>query len=93
MERDLAQWVYDSLMGSLVSECRCVGVEDLFEAGKPCEILYGQMLDAYWRLCNRLGESEAEADEDGEIMINSLMEITRIVGQKMFEYGQLYCDK
>ena len=90
MERQFAEWIFDSLMGSLTEDCRCKAAEDLFAAGKPCEVLYGQMLDAYWRLCERLGEAE---DDDGEIIINALLDITRIVGLKMFEYGQKYSNR
>ena len=90
MDRVIAEWIYDSLMGSLTEACRCNEVEDLFAEGKPCEMLYGQMLDAYWRLCERLGEAELE---DGEIMINAMLDITKIVGIKMFEYGQRFAEK
>ena len=89
MDTEFAEWIYDSVMGSLINECRYDEVENLFEEGKPCEILYGQMLDAYWRLCVRLGEAMGETDE-GEIMINSLLAITKIVGIKMFQYGQRF---
>lgn len=92
MDREFAEWIYDSLMGSLTDVCRCREVEDLFEEGKPCEVLYGQMLDAYWRLCERL-EEEAEADDDGEIMINAMLDIMRIVGLKMFECGQKFSKR
>lgn len=42
MNREFAEWIYDSLMGSLTDVCRCREVENLFEEGKPCEALYGQ---------------------------------------------------
>lgn len=93
MDREFAEWIYDSLMGSLTDTCRCKEVEDLFEEGKPCEVLYGQMLAAYWRLCERLGEAEVEADDDGEIMINAMLDIIKIIGMKMFEYGQRFHEQ
>lgn len=88
MERKDVLWVYNSLMGSLTEECRCREVENLFAANQPCTELYSQMLEAYWRICDRLGQDEE--DDDGEIMINSLLDITKIVGLKMFEYGKRF---
>ena len=93
MDQEFAEWIYDSVMGNLTNEYRCREVEDLFEEGKTCQVLYSQMLDAYWRLCERLGEAEEEADDDGECMVNSMLAITKIVGIKMFECGQRFCEK
>lgn len=89
MKRDYSEWIFDSVMGNLTSDYRCNAVENFFEEGKLCMELYGQMLDAYERLCSRLPGSDGESDPDAEIMINALLEINRIVGIKMFEYGQL----
>lgn len=86
---ELTEWVYDTIMGNLVQECSCSGVENLFAEGKRCADLYAQMLEAYWRLCERLSVQE---DDDGEIMINSMMEIMRIVAYKMYEYGQTHAQ-
>ena len=86
MDESYAEWVLDSLMGNLTEEYRHSEVENLFEMGALCAELYGQMLGAYRRLCGRLGKTEE--DQDCEMMINSLMQITEIVGIKMFEYGK-----
>lgn len=59
-------------------------VEDEFQEGKPCELLYGRMYDARERLCERLG---VEEDEDIETIINSMEDIARILALKMYEYG------
>ena len=87
MDQAYITWIYDSVMGNLTKEAHCPDIENLFESNKPCAMLYQQMLEAYWRLCEKLGQEDE--DDDGEIMINSLLEITRIVGIKMFEYGQI----
>ena len=86
MDESCAEWVLDSLMGNLREEYRYRAVENLFGRGAPCAELYEQMLEAYGRLCGRLGKEEE--DQDCEIMINSLLKITEIVGLKMFEYGK-----
>lgn len=88
MKRMDALWVYESLVGSLTAEYRCREVENLFGVNQTCTELYSQMLEAYWRICARLGQDEEDAD--GEIMINSLLDIMKIVGLKMFEYGQQF---
>ncbi len=77
-------WIYASVMGSLIPGYACKKVENLFDTGKPCEKLYRDAMEANWRLCERLGVDE---DDDGEILINSLLEITKRVAYKMFECG------
>ncbi len=85
MENTMAQLVYDSMSGNLLEEYCVPGVENAFDEGKPCAELYGRVLKAYERLCLRLGESDE--DTDVEVIINAFMEINRIVGVKMYEYG------
>lgn len=81
----VAEAVYYTLQGEL---CEPVpGVEDAFEDGKFCAQWYQDMLDAYERICHRLGEQE---DADGEIMINSLLRIQKELCMKMFEYGRRF---
>ena len=77
--------IYCTLTGVMQDEFCVPGVENLFTEGSLCANLYAQMLDAYERLCERLGVK----DEDGdvEIIINSLMTIEQNVSKKMFEYG------
>lgn len=83
MNKEFIKEVYDSLNGVLVDPLP--GVEDLFEEGKPCAVRYGQMLEAYARLCQRLGASDE--DPDVEVIINALLDNQREMGLKMFEYG------
>ena len=81
-----AENVYDSLQGELLEPVP--GVENAFEDGKPCIQWYGDMLDAYERICTRLGQENE--DSDCEIMINSLLEIQRTLCLKMYEYGKRF---
>ncbi len=84
MDEEYMDWIYASVMGNLVPGYECQKVENLFETGKPCANLYRDAIEAYWRLCERLGVDE---DGDGEIIINSLLNITRRVAFQMFECG------
>ncbi len=64
-------------------------VKNEFEEGSPCSEGYRRMLDAYARVCKRLGSPEWE-DEDVEVIINELLDISRLVALKMFDYGLYY---
>ena len=83
--------IYMTLQGELIPEAAVPGVENLFEEGKPCYVHYGNMLRAYERLCQRLGENED--DPDVEIIISSFMAITNILAKRMFAYGALLGNK
>lgn len=91
MDGTFVEWVYDTLQGDLVEKARLPGVENLFAEGGFCMTRYGQMLDAYQRLRERL-EVEDE-DLDVEEMIWAFMDIERTVSFKMFEYGRKLADR
>ncbi len=88
MNIDFIEDVYNTLHGVMVKGYEVPGVESIFEAGMLCDQLYGNMLDAYERLCDRLGVMDE--DEDVEVIINSLMQISREVGNKMYRYGAAF---
>lgn len=67
-------------------------VKDEFAEGEYCEKLYSQMLEAYERVCRRLGKLGTE-DEDVEIIISNLMSIGRHQSMKMFDYGVLFTER
>lgn len=67
-------------------------VENEFEDGKYCEVLYEQMYEAYKRLCIRLGNSDSE-DSDVELIITSLLDIGKYQSLKMYDYGILFQKK
>ena len=87
--REIAQAVYESLTGQLLPEYQLPWVEDAMAEGSICAGRYGKMLEAYWRLCGRLGTEE---DPDGEIMIDSLLAMAEELCLKMFEYGVRYAE-
>ncbi len=90
MNEEYMDWIYTSVMGSFLPGYECKKVENLFETGKPCANLYREAIEAYWRLCGRLGTEE---DADGEIMLSSMMEITKIAACSMFAYGSGGVDR
>ncbi len=83
--------IYFTLVGVIRKEYRVPGVENLFAEGSECSNLYSQMLDAYERLCSRLGV--VDEDDDVEVIINSMMDIERKVSMKMFEYGMKFAQE
>lgn len=87
-QAEISDQVYDTLLGNLIPAYRLPWVENIFEPGKPCHEAYGEMLRAYERLCERLGE--ADEDQDVEIIINSLLRYSKISAKKMFKYGMQY---
>ena len=83
--------IYDLMNGSYNLEESSL-VKDEFAEGEYCEKLYSQMLEAYERVCRRLGRPGAE-DEDVEIIISNLMNIGRHQSMKMFDYGVLFTER
>lgn len=80
--------VYESLLGDLVPEYALDWVEDIFVPGHPCYDSYSQMREAYLRVCARLGSREEDADL--EIMVNTMLDLCRVVALEMFRYGRIY---
>ena len=89
-ELTVAEHVYDCLLGQIVSEEALDWVESIFTEGSAYDRNYGAVLDAYARLCRRLG-----TDEEVEIIINAMLDNERTVALKMFEYVVRYakCNK
>ena len=90
MQDLFAQRVYETLSGFLEDEYAVAGVHNAFEDGSLCSELYGKMLAAYSRLCDRL--SVVDEDNDVEEIINSLLEICRILSLDMFTYGVKFAN-
>ena len=90
----LVENVYEAVCGEYEDEANYViqnvRIQNEFEEGKPCSEAYKRVYDANRRLCERLGVDE---DPDVEMIIDSMFEITRTVGEKMFEYGVVLIDK
>ena len=85
---DIAETVYESLMGQLVPGCALPWVEAVFVPRHPCYEEYCRMHLAYDRLRKRLGETEE--DRDAEAMIDALLCHGKIAAMEMFRYGREY---
>ena len=80
--------IYEAMIG--MESCCLYGeeIENLFEEGKPCEKLYGEVYDAKFSIAQRLGM--VDEDEEVELIINNLLEIGRIQSIAMFRHGQKF---
>lgn len=90
MKHHFVEAVYDTLQGVLEKEACISGVDNLFEAGKPCSKLYEDMLASYERLRKRL--DAGDEDSDVEQIINALLSISRHLGTEMFFCGVRFCS-
>ncbi|MBU5679598.1 hypothetical protein [Blautia sp. MSJ-9] len=88
--------IYDLMNGSYNLEEHLVAesslVKDEFTGGEYCEKLYSQMLEAYERVCRRLGKPDTE-DKDMEIIISNLLSIGKYQSMKMFDYGIFFTER
>lgn len=91
MPSDIMENVYLTMQGVLCSEYCVPGVENAFADGQPCAVLYAQALEAYERLSIRL--NAGAEDDDVEIMIDSLLDISQILAYKMYHYGAVLGNK
>ncbi len=78
--------IYLTLQGVTVEPVD--GVENAFAPGMPCEGYYQEILEAYRRLCLRLGAGEE--DPDVETILSASMSITDTLCRKMYEYGEKF---
>ena len=88
--------IYDLMNGSYNFEEHPVAesslVKDEFTEGEYCEKLYSQMLEAYERVCRKLGKPDTE-DKDMEVIISNLLSIGIYQSMKMFDYGIFFTER
>ena len=87
MDIKIADTVYDLLIGEMEPTDEMPMVENMFAEGRTCEELYSNVYAANLRICQRLGTAE---DKDVELIVDSLLRISRLLGRKMFQYGMKY---
>ena len=85
MHESFVKQVFDTLNGQYGSTGGVPGVENAFAPGGRCLQLYGDALDAYERLCDRLGQKDDDADV--EVIFNAFLDIIEIMATKMYHYG------
>ena len=88
MKKEKVEDIYNTLLGVQCEQFCVSGVENLFTEDSDCDHACNEMLEAYARLCERLGVTDE--DRDVEIIIDSLTTIQRNVSMKMFEYGMKF---
>ena len=82
---EIAEQVYDTIVGTLTPEYGLPWVEEIFVPGHPCYEEFCRMSEAYARLRGHLGV--IDEDPDAEIMIDSLLAHGKIIAMEMFRYG------
>lgn len=85
MGESFMERVHLTLCGVLVETCRVPGVENIFASGGINLKLYSDAMDAYDRICVRLGVDEE--DDDLEIIINSVLDLEQEMSCRMYRYG------
>ena len=85
MEESFMERVHTSLRGGYVKEYEVAGVENIFEKEAIGAKLYANAMDAYQRVCDRLGV--IDEDDDLEIIVNSLLELEAEMSYRMYRYG------
>ncbi len=90
---DFGEHIFDLLCGNLILDEGFVPQSDVvqneFAEGSSCAAAYSRMLEAYSRVCQRLGVAEWE-DADVEIIVNELLGIGKHLALKMYSYGLFY---
>lgn len=89
-EKEFYQEVHDSLLANMFDEYRLPWVPDFCDPESPYSIAYGEMLEASWRICERLGKDVE--DDDVEIMRRAYEKMQDLVAWQMFISGIAYAD-
>lgn len=83
------EMIYEQMNGFLEENTylipKEITIKDEFAEGTECSQLYERAYLAKQNLCRRLGKDE---DNDIEILISSMENITRLLSMQMYEYGK-----
>lgn len=88
MRQDYMEWAYETMVCGLVEGHRMPGVEHAFSGEDVCMKRYGDAMDAYERLCQRLGV--VDEDQDVESIFRAFMDIERELCYRMYACGAKY---
>ena len=89
-EKDFYQKVYDSMLADMYKEYRLPWVPNFCDPDSPYAKAYGEMLEASWRICERLGKDGE--DDDVDCMRNAYEEMQKLIAWQMFVSGSVYAD-
>lgn len=88
-----AMYIFELLMGwldrSILTPEQDSRIENVFAEGAAVNRLYGEMLDAYGRLSQRLHPGQDD-DPDVEVFFFNTLDMCEEVGLKMYRYGRYY---
>ena len=88
-----AMYIFELLMGwldrSILPPEQDSRIENVFAEGAAVNRLYGEMLDAYGRLSQRLHPGQDD-DPDVEVFFFNTLDMCEEVGLKMYRYGRYY---
>ena len=88
-----AMYIFELLMGwldrSILTPEQDSRIENVFAEGAAVNRLYGEMLDAYSRLSQRLHPGRDD-DPDVEVFFFNTLDMCEEVGLKMYRYGRYY---
>ena len=77
--------VYETMIGMYRPEYAPAQIENAFYPGGFCMEEYGNMRDAYERICDRLG-CESGEDPDLDAMVDALEAIQKELCRRMYMY-------
>ena len=83
-------YIVCALLAGMFEEYWLSWVPDFCDPDSPYSKAYGEMLEASWRICERLGK-DAE-DDDVECMRNAYEEMQDLVAWQMFVSGIVYAE-
>lgn len=78
--------IYDIMNG--FSETNDEAVKDEFSSGSYCDEMYEKMMNAKIRLYDKYGVKTE--DTDVEVIIDCLLDISRYLAFKMYDYGEKF---
>ena len=99
MIENFIEEIYETVSGQTLQQLKMPGVENMFEPEKPCAILYNQAMDAYLRICSRLGIDDDDPygfppeDYDLNTIMGCMDDICKLVALEMFRYGVKFHDE
>ena len=89
-EYDFAQRVYDTLTDSLNNDYALSQVENAYEMGSRCSILYDEAIRMCWDISRRLTGNELDNHPDLQLIMDNMTKIQKILCLKMFHYGVMF---
>lgn len=89
-EYDFAQRVYDTLTDGLNNDYALSQVENAYEMGSRCSILYDEAIRMCWDISRRLMGNELDNHPDLQLIMDNMTEIQKILCLKMFHYGVMF---